>query len=95
MAQHDPASLGVLGHQALRRPLTPPERRLADALEAIFARGLHEFTQVAAELQRQNIARPSGAVGPWTIETLEYELKRINDSLDRAYLQHDGYAQEP
>jgi hypothetical protein len=86
--------LGILGHQSLRRALTDSERRLADALEAVFASGRHEFSEVAEELQRQGIARPSGVTGPWTVETLEYELKRINDSLDRAYHHQPGEADQ-
>jgi hypothetical protein len=90
MTQNDRAILGSFGHQALRRDLTAAERRLADALESIFAEGQHDFTQVAQQLQQLSIPRPSGASAPWTPEVLEEELKRINESLDRAYEQADA-----
>jgi hypothetical protein len=90
MEKHDQVRLGSLGYQSLRRPLTEPERCLAAALEAIFATGRHEFAQVVEDLQRQGVPRPSGGTAPWTVETLEHELRQINESLDRAYVQHGG-----
>ena len=72
-------------NQSLRRPLTSAERRLADALEAIFATGEHDFARVVVALQQQGVARPSGSTEPWSISSLETELEGINDSLDTAY----------
>jgi len=92
MSTPEPPTLGKLGHQSLRRPLTEAENCLARALEAIFATGCHEFTAVAVALQEQQIPRPSGATGPWTLEVLEVELRLINESLDEAYLRGSAAA---
>jgi hypothetical protein len=77
-----------LKHQSLGRPLTPEERALADALEAIFRSGEQDFENVARALQRDGIKRPSGAAGPWTAAVLEQELVAINTSLDAAYAEN-------
>jgi hypothetical protein len=83
----DEAIYHALANQSLRRPLEPAERALADALDAIFARGEHDFATVASSLQSAGIRRPSGETGPWTAQVLDDELKRINVSLDEAYSQ--------
>jgi recombinase-like protein len=77
-----------LMHQSLGRPLTPEERALADALEAVFRSGEQDFENVARALERDGIKRPSGTVGPWTAAVLEQELVAINASLDAAYAEH-------
>src|SRR5688572_31287313 len=77
-----------LAHQSLGRPLRPQERALADALEAVFRSGQHDFEQVARELERAGVKRPSGEGGPWTSAVLEQELATINAELDAAYAQH-------
>jgi hypothetical protein len=77
----------ALANQSLRRPLLPVERSLADALDAIFARGEHDFAQVASSLQASGVERPSGQTGPWTAQVLDEELRWINASLDEAYAQ--------
>jgi Recombinase-like helix-turn-helix domain len=77
-----------LKHQSLGRPLTPEERVLADALEAVFRSGEQDFENVARALQRDGIKRPSGAAGPWTAAVLEQELIAINASLDAAYAEN-------
>lgn len=74
-----------LGRQALKRPLTDAEQRLASCLEQIFKSGERDFGRVAALLQQNNIQLPSGRSGPWTVELIELELRAINESLDRAY----------
>ena len=71
--------------QSLARPLTEDERRLADAMEAIFAGKTHDFELVVQQLNDRAVARPSGASGPWTPSVLEDELRCINQSLDDAY----------
>jgi hypothetical protein len=76
---------GGLARQALARPLTPEEKALAAAMEAAFAKGLHDFSQVAGWLEQQCVARPSGSSQPWTVEAIERELAAINASLDAAY----------
>ena len=74
-----------LARQSLGRPITEGEQILADALEAIFASGIHDFDAVAAALQAGDVPPPSGSGEPWTAATLEKELKLINASLDAAY----------
>ena len=77
-----------LAHQSLGRPLSAEERALADALEKIFLTGQHDFDEVARALERDEVKRPSGASGPWTVAVLEQELANINASLDAAYAQY-------
>jgi Recombinase-like helix-turn-helix domain len=74
-----------LGRQALKRPLSEAEMRLAGALEQIFRSGIADFAEVAARLQRDGIPAPSGAAAVWTPALLQSELNRINVSLDAAY----------
>jgi hypothetical protein len=74
-----------LGRQALKRPLSDAEIRLASALEQIFRSGVVDFAEVAERLQRDGVACPSGASAPWTPALLQSELNLINASLDRAY----------
>jgi hypothetical protein len=81
---HDPA----LAHQSRGRPLTKAEMAFAQALEAVFSTGTHEFSAVAAALEAKKVARPSGTAGPWTLATLEAELVALNRDLDQAYLEH-------
>ena len=78
----------ALANQSLARPLTPVEKALGAAIEAIYATGEHDFEKVAAGLERDKVARPSGASGPWTAAVLDQELKEINASLDEAYAKH-------
>jgi len=67
---------------------------LAEALEKIFAAGQHAIAEVVAELQRRGVSRPSGATsGEWSALVLEEELRRINESLDAAYLGRSGSVQ--
>ena len=81
----DEATYGGAANQSLRRPLAPVERALADALDAIFARGEHDFAAVANSLRAAGSKRPSGQGGPWTPQVLDEELKRVNASLDEVY----------
>lgn len=83
-------TLGVLGRQSLRRPLTSAETALARALEEVFATGQHEFPAVVEYLSQRHIVRPSGIPGPWTLEVLQVELQRINASLDDAYCKRNS-----
>jgi hypothetical protein len=77
-----------LMHQSLGRPLSAEERALADAIEAVFRTGQHDFVEVVRVLERDGVKRPSGEKGPWTAAVLEQELARINASLDAAYAQN-------
>jgi hypothetical protein len=74
-----------LGRQALKRPLSDAEMRLAGALEQIFRSGVVDFAEVSERLQRDGIPVPSGAATAWTPALLQSELNRINASLDAAY----------
>jgi hypothetical protein len=74
-----------LGRQALKRPLSDAEMRLAGALEQIFRSGVTDFSDVAERLQRDGVPTPSGAAEPWTPALLQSELSLINSSLDTAY----------
>lgn len=80
----DPA----LRNQSRGRPLTELESALAADLEDIYARGVHDFETVAAELNDKRTRRPSGETGPWTLAVLEAELKAINASHDAAHAEH-------
>ncbi|MGX1096898.1 recombinase-like helix-turn-helix domain-containing protein [Amorphus sp. MBR-141] len=80
----DPA----LSHQSRGRPMTEAESALAADLEDIYARGVHDFEAVAAELNEKGTRRPSGETGAWCLATLEAELKAINASHDAAYAEH-------
>jgi hypothetical protein len=77
-----------LRHQSLGRPLSTEERALADAMEAVFRAGQHDFAEVARVLERDRVKRPSGEQGPWTAAVLEQELAKINASLDAAYAEN-------
>jgi hypothetical protein len=92
MSNPEDPTLGTLGRQSLRRPLTAAETGLAKALEEIFATGQHELPAVVEHLQRQQVPRPSGTKEPWSVEALEAELRQINASLDEAYLRRNGDA---
>ena len=85
--EQDEAIYEALANQSLRRPLAPVERALADALDAIFARGEHDVAAVANALQAAGVERPSGQAGPWTAQVLDEELKHVNASLDEVYAQ--------
>ena len=73
------------GRQSLGRALTASEAALASGLEAIFATGTHDFADVTQQLQLSGVPKPSGAASPWTIDTLQEELRLINAALDAAY----------
>jgi hypothetical protein len=77
-----------LMHQSLGRALSAEERALADAMEAVFRTGQHDFAEVARALERDGVKRPSGEKGPWTAAVLEQELAAINASLDAAYAEN-------
>ena len=51
-------------HQARTRAPTAYDDALGDALEAAFARGIHDVTGLAAALNLAAITTPSGE--PWT-----------------------------
>jgi hypothetical protein len=90
-----PSDRDRLAHQSLHRPFSAAERRLADAMEKIFATGEHDFAAVVVALEREGVPRPSGASEPWSVAALEFELKRLNDLMDEAYLRKDQRARVP
>ncbi len=73
-----------LAYQSRGRELSADERALASALGAIYARGIHDFAEVARELNLQNVVAPVARVAAWTPELLARELAAINASLDEA-----------
>ena len=78
-----------LRHQSLGRPLTPEERALADALEAVFRTGDADFEEVARALERER--RASGLQGPrapWTAAVWSRSSLKINTSLEPAYAEN-------
>ena len=75
-----------LARQALARSLTPLEGALASALEETFKSGCHDMGALPRILSEKGVARPSGAIGDWSLDVLESELAAINASLDEAYL---------
>lgn len=77
-----------LARQALKRPLSDIEQKLAACLEQIFKSGVRDFEQVAVLLQQNAIQPPSGATTPWSPALLERELRLVNESLDRAYREN-------
>jgi len=79
-----------LKYQSQGRAMRPEEDALAKAMLKHFAAGTHDFTALAAALQADGIARPSGQAGPWTLAVLEEELAAINEDLDHAYAEN-GY----
>lgn len=81
----DPNQYAILGRQALRRDLSELESKLADVLEAIFAKEIHAPEAVADALNQRGVARPSGRKEPWTSIVVVEELAGINASLDEAY----------
>lgn len=80
----DPA----LRYQSRGRVMTDAEAALAADLEDIYARGVHDFEAVVAELNDKGTSRPSGDAGPWTVAVFEAELKAINASHDAAYAEN-------
>lgn len=77
-----------LRHQSLGRAVSPAERAFADALEASFARGTHDFAAVCADLTAAGVAGPITGIVAWTPAALEAELSQLNADLDEAYAKH-------
>ena len=79
-----------LAHQTLGRLLHSDEQAFAAALSAIFARGVHDFAEVARELTAAGVRAPTSGTSAWTTDLLARELEVINRSLDKAYAT-DGF----
>ena len=65
----------VRPQQAQRRPPTPYENRLGDALEAAFAAGAWELDALVARLNAQGVPTPDG--GEWTVENFEPIVRQL------------------
>ena len=84
-----PEPWASLEHQSLARPIRPREAALADALEAIYIKGVTDFAEITKLLSERGIVAPASGSTHWTPELLEQELATINASLDEAY-SRDG-----
>ncbi|NIZ08477.1 recombinase-like helix-turn-helix domain-containing protein [Pseudooceanicola sp. HF7] len=78
----------ALKSQSKGRALTEAELAFAEALERIYETGCHDFSEVVEKLNQTGAALPSGAAGPWTLETFEAELKAINAAHDAAHAEN-------
>lgn len=74
--------------QSRGRPLTADEQAFADALETIFATGVHDMPAVAEALTEAGIKAPNG--DRWTADSLVDHLAAINRDLDKSF-EEDGY----
>lgn len=61
--------------QSLRRELTSYEHALADELEAVFGRGVHDLPGLVAALNETGVRPPDGA--DWTTESFTAEIARL------------------
>lgn len=80
-----PKSSEQLSRQSLGRALSHVEKSFSEALEAVFSDGIHDFEAVAAELTTRGVVAPCSGRNEWTADSLESELKSINNDLDDAY----------
>jgi hypothetical protein len=62
-------------HQARKKPLTSYADAFADALESIYARGVHDLAGVVTALNETGV-RPAGGED-WTADTFARELARL------------------
>ena len=74
--------------QSRGRPLTEAEEAFADALEGIFAKGIHDLDAVAKALTEAGVTPPDGKA--WTAKSLTDHLASINRELDAAF-EENGY----
>ena len=65
-------------HQARTRAPTAYDDALGDALEAAFARGIHDVPGLAAALNQAAIATPSGE--PWTEQNLPIVMHALAEA---------------
>ncbi len=80
----------LLATQSRARQVSDSEAKLSAALIQIFRDGIHDFEQVVARLNEEEVARPSGKRESWTVSVLEQELRDSNKSFDEAYASN-GY----
>jgi hypothetical protein len=72
------ASRYIERHQARTRAPTPYDDALGDALEAAFARNIHDVSGLVAALNAAGIRTPDG--GPWTEENFPAVMHRLAES---------------
>jgi len=77
-AIENPAGVANLRWQTRPAPLTPAEDALADALQAMFADGVHDLAGIVQRLNRMKISAPGGAAA-WTEENFRSEVRRLAD----------------
>ena len=75
----------ALAVQSRGRVLSEAEQTFANALEAIFARKIHDFDAVSSELTTDGITAPASGRTDWAGALLADELNAVNKSLDEAY----------
>ncbi|TCP45796.1 hypothetical protein EV191_11576 [Tamaricihabitans halophyticus] len=68
-------TLELTPHQSRGRPPTSYEDALADELEAIYGRGIHELPGVVVALNETGV-RPAGGQD-WTEDSFAAELARL------------------
>lgn len=71
-------ALYIERYQARRRAPTPYDDALGDALEAAFARGIHDVPGLAAALNGAGIKTPDG--GSWTEQNFPAIMRQLAES---------------
>ncbi|MPY96703.1 MAG: hypothetical protein GEU97_01665 [Actinophytocola sp.] len=71
-------SLTLRPVQTRTHPPTSYENALADELESIYGRGVHDLTGVVAALNDGGVRPPTGA--EWTEESFTAELARLGNA---------------
>ena len=84
------AAARPLDVQSRGRKLNANEQEFADALETVFATGVHDMDEVALKLIETGVISPMDGGSDWTATTLHKVLETINASLDEAH-QENGY----
>lgn len=74
-----------LAHQSLGRSLSEAEAEFARALMAIYAEGVVDQAEIAKALSKGATVAPTTGSKDWTAESLEHELRELNDDFDSAY----------
>ncbi|MQY28704.1 recombinase-like helix-turn-helix domain-containing protein [Nocardia aurantia] len=62
-------------HQSRSAEPTPYERKLAGAVEEVFALGDHTLDGLVAGLNARTVHAPDGR--PWTVDTFTTEIARL------------------
>jgi len=64
--------------QSRHRDITSYEHALADELEAIFGRGVHDLPGLVAALNETGVRPPDGT--DWTTESFTTEIARLGEA---------------